>query len=104
MPTRFAAKEAVIKAHHNRRLTYHSIAIHNRSSKLRDPSDIVEGSKAPYAVVISESGSWEDGQEVKLSISHDGDYATAVCLAYEPNPSEPNKVSTQWEETRDISG
>jgi len=46
-------------------------------------------------VVISESGSWEDGQEVKLSISHDGDYATAVCMAYEPDPSEGTQVSTQ---------
>jgi hypothetical protein len=55
----------------------------------------VEGSKGPYAVVISESGSWEDGQEVRLSISHDGDYATAVCMAYEPDPSEAIKVSTQ---------
>jgi hypothetical protein len=95
MPTRFAAKEAVIKAHHNRRLTYHSIIIHLGSSKQLEASDRVQGSKAPYAVVISESGSWEDGQEVKLSISHDGGYATAVCLAYETNPSEPTKVSTQ---------
>jgi hypothetical protein len=46
-------------------------------------------------VVISESGSWEDGQEVKLSISHDGSYATAVCMAYEPGPSKGTKVSTQ---------
>lgn len=25
----------------------------------------------------------DEGQEVRLSISHDGDYATATCLAYE---------------------
>jgi hypothetical protein len=95
MYDRFAAKEAVIKAHHNRRLTYHSIAIHQPLSKPLNPLDSVQGSKAPYAVVISESGSWEDGQEVKLSISHDGDYATAVCMAYEPDPSEGPQVSTQ---------
>lgn len=38
------------------------------------------------AVVISESGDWDDGQIVPISISHDGDYAIATCMAYEPSP------------------
>jgi hypothetical protein len=41
-------------------------------------------------VILPENGSWEDGQEVKISISHDGDYATAVCLACDPeSETEP---------------
>ena len=38
------------------------------------------------AVVISESGDWDDGQFVPVSISHDGDFAIATCMAYEPSP------------------
>ncbi|CZR69735.1 uncharacterized protein PAC_19635 [Phialocephala subalpina] len=73
MAGRFAAKEAIIKAH-ERRLYFHDISIR------RPPEDEL-GSKPPIAVVLSQSGKWEDGQEVKLSISHDTDYATAMCLA-----------------------
>lgn len=36
--------------------------------------------------MISEDGDWSDGQVVPMSISHDGDYATAVCMAYDSNP------------------
>lgn len=78
--SRFAAKEAAIKAHHCRRLTYQSIAIHR-------PPDTEEGSKPPVAVILPENGEWEEGQEVKISISHDGNYATAVCLAFDPESS-----------------
>jgi len=78
---RFAAKEAAMKAHHSRRLTYHDIVI-------RRPPDREEGSRAPVAVILPERKSgeqgWEDGQECKISISHDGDYAMATCLAIEP--------------------
>ncbi|KAF8850059.1 hypothetical protein BDZ45DRAFT_603418, partial [Acephala macrosclerotiorum] len=73
MAGRFAAKEAIIKAH-ERRLYFHDILI-------RRPPEDESGSKPPIAVVLSESKKWEDGQEVRLSISHDTDYATAVCLA-----------------------
>ncbi|KAL5325649.1 hypothetical protein ACEPPN_006777 [Leptodophora sp. 'Broadleaf-Isolate-01'] len=114
---RFAAKEATMKAHHSRRLTYHSILILKP-----EPQPGVEGSVAPVAIVMDESerrtrsrlasgsgsglgGDGVDGQagvgkgdeggegergidgeevrgkEVRISISHDGDYATAVCLA-----------------------
>jgi RNA recognition motif-containing protein len=43
-------------------------------------------SQAPIAVVISEKGDWNDGQVVPINISHDSDYATAVCMAYESSP------------------
>lgn len=78
---RWAAKEAIIKAYHSRRLTFHDIAI--LPSK---PVFSNTGSRPPVAVIISESGTWEDGQIVPLSISHDGDYAIATCMAYEPSP------------------
>jgi hypothetical protein len=35
------------------------------------------------AVIKSESGSWDDGQEVPVTISHDGEYATATALGCE---------------------
>ena len=43
-------------------------------------------SQPPIAIVISETGGWDDGQVVPVSISHDGDYATAVCMAYNSDP------------------
>lgn len=75
---RFAAKEAVIKAHSSRRLTYHEILILKPDRK-----DGETGSLAPVGIVVDEEseGSEVRGKEVKISISHDGEYATAVCLA-----------------------
>ncbi|KAK2626183.1 hypothetical protein QTJ16_004445 [Diplocarpon rosae] len=77
---RFAAKEAAMKAHHSRRLTYHSVCI------LKSPAKESEtGSTPPLAVVLSEQGAryddLEDAKEVKISISHDGGFAVANCLA-----------------------
>ena len=99
-PNRFAAKEAAIKAHHNRKLTYHSIAIH------RPPNtDPEKGSQPPIAVILPETGEWEEGQEVKISISHDADYATAVCMAFDPNPrdSEPQRIGPGPYSTSEIT-
>jgi len=78
---RWAAKEAIIKAYNSRRLTFHDISILPPTSTSTDT-----GSRPPVAVVKSESGDWEDGEIVPLSISHDGDYAIATCMAYEPAP------------------
>ncbi|PVH83479.1 hypothetical protein DL98DRAFT_529193 [Cadophora sp. DSE1049] len=72
---RFAAKEATMKAHLSRRLTYHSILILKPERK---PGET--GSLAPVAVVLPE-GETGQGKEVRISISHDGDFASAVCLA-----------------------
>ncbi|KAE8451680.1 hypothetical protein EG329_003137 [Mollisiaceae sp. DMI_Dod_QoI] len=82
MAGRFAAKEAIIKAH-KRRIYFHDIVI-------RRPPEDKSGSTAPIAVVLPENGEWEDGQEVKISISHDTDYATAVCLAPTATSSKPS--------------
>jgi hypothetical protein len=62
-------------------LTFHDIGILPSTPTFPDT-----GSQPPVAVVISESGDWEDGQIVPVSISHDGDYAIATCMSYEPSP------------------
>ncbi|KAI9741464.1 MAG: hypothetical protein M1818_004270 [Claussenomyces sp. TS43310] len=71
---RWAAKEATIKAHTSRRLTMHDITI--------QPGKVVDGlQQSPIALVSAGGGTRENDNMVKISISHDGDYATAVCLA-----------------------
>lgn len=67
---RFAAKEAVIKAHPQRNLTWHGITISQQALTHADRKG------APTAII---RGTNEDF-EALISISHDGDYATAVCL------------------------
>jgi hypothetical protein len=59
-------------------------------------------SQAPVAVIKSEAGSWDDGQEVPVNISHDGEYATATALGCDdpsikgiPVASSPEKDSSQ---------
>ncbi|KAH7309344.1 hypothetical protein BKA65DRAFT_543546 [Rhexocercosporidium sp. MPI-PUGE-AT-0058] len=107
---RFAAKEATMKAHTSRRLTYHSILILKPDAR---PN--TEGSLAPVAIVMDEGvrgnglsvessgdrggvegegerggkgdegvevgGGKVVGKEVRISISHDGDYATAAAAS-----------------------
>ncbi|KAG6366175.1 hypothetical protein INS49_000351 [Diaporthe citri] len=70
MAGRFAAKEAVIKAHPQKNLTWHGITISHQASTHADRKG------APAAII---KGTDED-YEALISISHDGDYATAVCL------------------------
>lgn len=80
---RWAAKEAVVKACSWRRLMFDEIMV------LKE-----EGGKRVYGVILDDREvrrevheGYEDvqgesaGQVVQLSISHDGEYATAVCLA-----------------------
>lgn len=78
---RFAAKEAAIKAHSHRRLTFHDVVIERRG---RNEERL--GSGPPVARIKGRGG--EDGGEdasAMISISHDGDYATAVCMAHDPS-------------------
>lgn len=89
---RFAAKEAAIKAHPHRRLTFHDIII-TRNSVARHPQgpedgNIQQASGAPVAVIRGGEEGTHD-QEALISISHDGDYATAVCLGFNPCSWEP---------------
>lgn len=45
------------------------------------------GSGPPIARVRSDEGEAEDTSAL-VSISHDGDYATAICLGYEPSTND----------------
>ncbi|KAI6715214.1 hypothetical protein JHW43_002191 [Diplocarpon mali] len=90
---RFAAKEAAMKAHHSRRLTYHSVCI------LKPPAKGGEtGSTPPLAVVLSEQGELrgdlEGAKEVQISISHDGGFAVANCLAADQGGSGEERMDS----------
>ncbi|CAH0048919.1 unnamed protein product [Clonostachys solani] len=76
---RFAAKEAAIKAHSHRRLTFHDIIIERRG---RNEERL--GSGPPVARIKGEPGDDCDSSAM-ISISHDGDYATAVCIGHDPS-------------------
>ncbi|KAK1997505.1 hypothetical protein LX36DRAFT_578301, partial [Colletotrichum falcatum] len=86
---RFAAKEAAFKAHPFRRLSFHDITIARRAlvEGKADPN----GSGPPVAVIRGEREG-EPGQMAMVSISHDGDYATAVCLGFEPETRQSKRV------------
>ena len=75
MAGRFAAKEAIIKAHPHitPKLSFDQICIH------AGPDG------APAAVVTADG---REPQQARLSISHDGDYATAVCLGFQHVPGD----------------
>jgi phosphopantetheinyl transferase (holo-ACP synthase) len=75
---RFAAKEAIKKAYPERGCTLWDI-------KITSPPRKDGRSQAPVAVIKCELGTWEDGQVVPVSISHDGEYATATALGYDPS-------------------
>ncbi|CAN8102962.1 unnamed protein product [Discula destructiva] len=71
MAGRFSAKEAVIKAHPHRALTWHDITIQ------RQASAHPRRKGAPVAIIRGQ----DEDHEALISISHEEDYATAVCLA-----------------------
>lgn len=81
----WAAKEAAIKAHTWRRITMHDITI------LGGIEQGHERTIAPTMTIRAKNG----GKELvaKISISHDQDYATAVCLAAE-EAEEPHANSS----------
>ncbi|KAI8946662.1 hypothetical protein F4801DRAFT_51891 [Xylaria longipes] len=113
MAGRFAAKEAVIKAHPHRRLTFQCIAILrtanspegpvlDTSGQGREPTIDREGGgeleprpnddetsqSGPLVALIKAEEEEEEGAQrdtyASVSISHDTDYATAVCLGINP--------------------
>ena len=69
----WAAKEASIKAHPHHVLSRHDITI-TRQPRRRD-------SRSQAPAVFVRLGEMETETEVKVGISHDGEYTTAVCLA-----------------------
>ncbi|KAK4448154.1 hypothetical protein QBC34DRAFT_408324 [Podospora aff. communis PSN243] len=91
---RFAVKEAVMKAHPHRRLTFHDILVFNDKSPVPlgsagngVVSDRMERlGSGPPRVYVKGDKEGQPYQEVRVSISHDGDYATAVCMGVEVPP------------------
>ncbi|KAI0204906.1 hypothetical protein F4808DRAFT_314652 [Astrocystis sublimbata] len=115
MAGRFAAKEAVIKAHPYRRLTFQCIAIvrqrlepptahqtENTRRSTTEPDEEEVSDKAatpmgqgggPLVALIKAAeerregegqGPYGDDTYATVSISHDTEYATAVCLGINP--------------------
>lgn len=89
MVFRFAVKEATIKAHPHRHLTFHDIMVERRLVKGE-----VLGSGPPIARIRGGEGEAEDTSAM-VSISHDGDYATAVCLGSEPSSEDKRNKDSQ---------
>ncbi|KAK4159802.1 hypothetical protein QBC43DRAFT_221322 [Cladorrhinum sp. PSN259] len=71
---RWAAKEAAVKAHPWRRLV-----VGDEKTLDRD-----NGSDAPVVVIRGNEEEGMEDQMALVSISHDGDYATAVCVGFDP--------------------
>ncbi|KAI0550710.1 hypothetical protein F4679DRAFT_201681 [Xylaria curta] len=96
MAGRFAAKEAVIKAHPHRRLTFQRIAIlragispggtiYPRQETGPQPNDETSSQSGPLVALIKADESASGDVYASVSISHDTDYATAVCLGSTQN-------------------
>lgn len=81
MSGRFAAKEAVIKAHPYRRLTFQAISI---VRPIHDGASPDERRRGGALVAVVEADEIHGESRPSVSISHDGEYATAVCLAVNP--------------------
>ncbi|KAI0183400.1 hypothetical protein EV127DRAFT_23212 [Xylaria flabelliformis] len=108
MAGRFAAKEAVIKAHPHRRLTFQCIAILRATTNSSGGSVSGQGQgqgqestipfrkvsgpqpkdktpqSAPLVALIKADENAQSDIYASVSISHDTDYATAVCLGINP--------------------
>ncbi|KAI8633300.1 hypothetical protein F5Y19DRAFT_295728 [Xylariaceae sp. FL1651] len=126
MAGRFAAKEAVIKAHPYRRLTFQSIAILRAAAPVFQPASSTKASmldtneqttqeptedqeqekssslspspppqprgdtstphSGPLVALIKAEGGYPRDTYASISISHDTDYATAVCIGVNEAP------------------
>ncbi|KAK8127529.1 hypothetical protein PG984_008637 [Apiospora sp. TS-2023a] len=106
MAGRFAAKEAAIKAHSSRRLTFEDIRIVRIRPVARPLEGVSESqgqeegetgddattneaalSSGPPVAVIKGFPPGQPDTTAMLSISHDGDYAAAVCLSVQGTQS-----------------
>lgn len=109
---RWAAKEAIVKACTWRSLTFNEIQVRKATdgesvygvildkasvSRQKEPT---AGHAAPLGVHVRDAVvDDETGQVVKISISHDGEYATAVCMAaVEPSAGDVGGEAAAREE------
>lgn len=96
--SRFAAKEAAIKAHTHRKLTFHSIHVRTMHAPPgMGPAD-ARASSPPIAVIEADKPG-RPHTTAMLSISHDGDYATAVCLAMQTREDDDSSSSSRINRT-----
>ncbi|SPQ25257.1 60bd37af-2f45-4256-9954-3de067f1fd9b [Thermothielavioides terrestris] len=81
---RWAAKEAAFKAHAHLRLGFHDVLILTPSET---EAEIVKPEaawpRAPAPVAVIKPGDGRRDQMAMVSISHDGQYATAVCIGFD---------------------
>jgi phosphopantetheinyl transferase (holo-ACP synthase) len=105
LPSRFAAKEAVIKAHPHISLSYQSISIFPasimdglRGARASGVNNRVDAAaKGPIALLSFFSRGGQPTEQIaRVSISHDGDYATATCIGFE---AETTDGKTREEDT-----
>jgi phosphopantetheinyl transferase (holo-ACP synthase) len=103
---RFAAKEAAFKAHPHRRLGFHDVLILSGP----DARQLTDGAwgwapGVPTALIKAPRGSGGRDQLARVSISHDGEYATATCIGFEADADalrdtdgrgEPRKGWLSW--------
>ncbi len=86
-----------MKAHPHRRLTFHDIVIQSPDRRLKRKDGIenqgngnLEPSSAPYlgsgppTAIVKGDGKMIADQMARISISHDGEYAVAVCMGFDP--------------------
>ncbi len=110
--SRFAAKEAVIKAHPHLSLRFQSISILTAARLARERGVEAWGSanfieartNAPMALLKFYRGNQKAEQTARVSISHDGDYATATCIGFEDDDDplpETAEAETAQAETVD---
>jgi phosphopantetheinyl transferase (holo-ACP synthase) len=82
---RFAAKEAAFKAHPHLHLGFHDVVIlpSSDANQLTGEAALTGlTSSAPVALIRGDGEGARD-QMAKVSISHDGEYATAMCIGFE---------------------
>ncbi|QIX00872.1 hypothetical protein AMS68_006389 [Peltaster fructicola] len=97
---RFAAKEAIIKACTWRRLLLRNVEIHQRSEasgvygvilnvSIQDTPASTNTTTESVESAAQDPMLTANGQVVQVSISHEDEYATAVCIAaIEPTPGD----------------
>ncbi|KAL2176793.1 uncharacterized protein P884DRAFT_244503 [Thermothelomyces heterothallicus CBS 202.75] len=96
---RFAAKEAAFKAHPHLRLGFHDILILSSSDaeELTGERALAgPGASAPVALIrAGEKGAGARDQMARVSISHDGEYATATCIGFEAGSAGSGQCTSE---------
>ncbi|KAL2165099.1 hypothetical protein VTH06DRAFT_395 [Thermothelomyces fergusii] len=99
MAGRFAAKEAAFKAHPHLQLGFHDVLILPSSD-----ADALTGEEgalsagrrasAPVALIRAGRAAGARDQMARVSISHDGEYATATCIGFEAGAGDSGSCWT----------